>query len=414
MADIKPYELLLKENNDLQVRVAELEETLRAIQSAEVDALVVPTEEGNKLFLMQSTDDAYRLLVEEMQEAAVTVAMDGTIIYCNRCFAHILNYQGESLLSKNINQFLVSRERESFKLFLQEARIQSGISREFSLLNHDHHIIPVHVAANILDLKLVQVICLIITDLTEVKRLEAALLKQEKLQIALDKERELGLLKSRMMERITHEFRTPLTIIQISTETLIHYIDRLTAQQRIDKFNTIQQTNIRLTEMLDEIAMVVTNKIQPINLSTITFNIHHLIQAIVRELEAQFGTPGKFRVEGAGDHIIKGDWELLKLAFLHILRNAVRFSPRDSVVRIHTVVRENSVEVSIIDMGIGMLPDEQIHIFDPFFRGSNMDEIGGLGLGLTIAQRAIQAHHGTIMVESVLKEGSTFRVMLPT
>ncbi len=250
-------------------------------------------------------------------------------------------------------------------------------------------------------------------DITDRKHLEALLLEQEKLQTAFDKERELSQLKSRMMERIGHEFRTPLAIIQLTSDTLARYLDRLTLEQRLTKNQMIKKTVQRITDMLDEIGIVVGDKLSPRSIMKTSLHLKPLCEQIAAELEPQFELPGKYVVNLPDDMTATADSNVLKLGLFHIMRNAARFSPPHSPVVITATRNENQLELSITDSGIGILPDEQPRIFDPFFRGSNLNEVGGLGLGLTIAHDAIEAHKGEITFESVPQQGTTVRITLP-
>jgi len=253
-----------------------------------------------------------------------------------------------------------------------------------------------------------------VSDITEHKRLETILHEKENLQTALEKEFELGLLKTRMMERISHEFRTPLTILQMTGETLVYYYDRLTEAQKNRKISVIKKTNLHLTDMLDEIQLVVTGKLYLSEIHSAPVELNDLCQRIALDLENRFDLPGKFILDMPERIVIDAEYEVLRTALFHIMRNAARFSlPVDSV-HVSLSQQEIGVEIKVVDIGIGILPSEQPRLFEPFFRGSNLDELSGLGLGLTIANAAIQVHKGTIAVESVPEQGTTVKIWLPS
>ncbi|MDX2079028.1 MAG: PAS domain S-box protein [bacterium] len=171
----KPYQQLVQEMNTLQARLAEAEETLRAIYSGEVDALVISTPNGKQVFTLQSADQPYRLFVEEMQQGAVTISRKGIILYCNRYFAEILGYSSNDLVSRPFHQHIFSDEHEQFEAFLQIIVSQGIAHQEFTFYNQQQQAVPVSITANLLQVNQAQVMSLIVTDLRERKRNEETL-----------------------------------------------------------------------------------------------------------------------------------------------------------------------------------------------------------------------------------------------
>ena len=107
------------------------------------------------------------------------------------------------------------------------------------------------------------------------------------------------------------------------------------------------------------------------------------------------------------------DAQVLKNALLHVMRNASRFSKPSTTVNVKLSRDEHNIMLRVTDIGIGVLPQELARVFEPFFRGSNISEISGLGVGLTIARAAIEAHNGTIALESVADQGTTVTINIP-
>jgi len=254
----------------------------------------------------------------------------------------------------------------------------------------------------------------IIRDLTEQIRHRATLVEQERLRTALEKEAELNHLKSHMMDRVAHEFRTPLAIIQATTETLNAYADRLSAERRTAKIGNIRHSIQRLTDMLDEITVAVTDTLIPKELRFVPLDLMALCRTAAVDLAAQAELPGKFKLEGPEMVSVVGDAQVLKDMLAHVMHNAIQYSPADDVAHVYLALDAYGAEVRIIDHGTGILPTDQARIFEPFFRGSNAQDVSGLGLGLTIALEAVEAHHGTIRVESVFGQGTTVTIWLPS
>src|SRR5437660_142397 len=114
---------LLGENDALRTRLEEAEEALRAIRSGEVDALVLPGPGGTEeVYTLKSADHAFRVLVEEMQEGAVVVSEDGSVLYSNRRFAEMVRSPLEEVVGRPLGGFLVAEDEVAFESLLREAR----------------------------------------------------------------------------------------------------------------------------------------------------------------------------------------------------------------------------------------------------------------------------------------------------
>src|SRR3954469_24694552 len=98
---------------DLRAKLAELEETLTAIRSGEVDALIVNGPNGDQVYSLKGAEQPYRAFIEQMGEGAVTLAPEGTILYCNRCFADMLQAPLERLISTNLLDYVVAANRNT-------------------------------------------------------------------------------------------------------------------------------------------------------------------------------------------------------------------------------------------------------------------------------------------------------------
>ncbi len=110
------------EIQELRRRLDEAEDTLRAIRSGEVDALVVSSEEGERVYTLQGADHPYRALIEAMQQGAASLTDDGSILYCNKCFAEMLQRPHEKVIGASVSQFLSASDRMSFEKILRRGR----------------------------------------------------------------------------------------------------------------------------------------------------------------------------------------------------------------------------------------------------------------------------------------------------
>lgn len=171
---------LLDELQELTSRMMEAEETLRAIRGGEVDGLVVSTAEGDRVFTLVGAEHPYRVMVETMNEGAVTLASDGTILYCNQRFADIVKGSLEKVIGSSIYQYLSSTDLQLFKA-LVERGLKGNSKGELALQAGGENSVPVLFSVSSLQrTDMPGAVCMVVTDLTEQKRNEE-MLAEEKL-----------------------------------------------------------------------------------------------------------------------------------------------------------------------------------------------------------------------------------------
>jgi chemotaxis protein methyltransferase CheR len=171
---------LLDELQELTSRLIEAEETQRAILNGEVDCLVVPTAEGDRIFSLSGADHSYRVMVETMNEGAITIAPDGTIIFCNHRFADIVQGSLEKVIGSSINKYISSTDQPLFEKLLEQG-LKGGSRSELSLLTGGERSTPVYLSISALSHSdMPGAACIVVTNLTEQKHNEE-MLAEEKL-----------------------------------------------------------------------------------------------------------------------------------------------------------------------------------------------------------------------------------------
>ncbi|MEG4959930.1 MULTISPECIES: PAS domain S-box protein [unclassified Microcoleus] len=181
-----PLEKLRQEVETLQQQLAEVqerlnvtEETLQAICSGEVDAVVVSTQQGERVFTLQGADYVYQCLVEQMGEGAATVSSEGLILYCNKRLSELLNCSLKNLIGSRLETFIAPKDRKAFLLLLQEVQEKETLTRELSLIAATgNKEVPVKLSLKQFKIDELLVNSIIITDITESKIKEAAKLSQ--------------------------------------------------------------------------------------------------------------------------------------------------------------------------------------------------------------------------------------------
>src|SRR5580692_3236833 len=135
------------QQSKLLVRLKTAEETLRAIQSGEVDALMVSGRRGGQVVSLKGGEPAYRMLVEAMSEGAATLSRNGDLLYCNRRFAELVRRPHEKMIGIAVQSLVAKSERDRFEAFLADGQ-KAVVKGEFNLRFRDGSLLPVHLSLN--------------------------------------------------------------------------------------------------------------------------------------------------------------------------------------------------------------------------------------------------------------------------
>ncbi len=398
------------ELTELRDRLQEAEETLRAIREGRVDALVVREAEtqGEKIYTLASADRPYRIMVEEMGQGAVTLAAEGTILYCNRRFAAILERPVEEVLGAFVHTFVAPASRAAFEALLRQG-VMDGVGRgEVTLTTARGTLVPAYVAATALSEKEGAALCLIVTDLTEQKAAAEAEAANQA--------------KDRFLATLSHELRTPLTPVLAVVSSLEE--DRGLApevQGQLAMMRRNLELEARLIDDMLDLTRVARGKLElrreGVGLRQV---LDHALQTTAHDLEAK-----QLRLAtdlDAADLRLWADAPRLTQVFWNLLHNAAKFTPKGGTITVRCW-REGGAEepggwlnVEVSDTGMGIEPDTLEHIFEAFDQGQPgiTRRFGGLGLGLAISKAIVEMHGGSLAAASSGRDqGATFTVRLP-
>lgn len=248
---------------------------------------------------------------------------------------------------------------------------------------------------------------------TAITNISTIMQTKEALRRALAHEKQLNDLLSRMLSIIEHEFRTPLTIILSAVEMLERYGDRLTAEAKNQRYETIRNLVWHLNDTVADVRDI-SRLDDNSSLQRVTFDVLVFVRQIVHDMGsmAPDGQTIVLEVQAAHDReLVTWDQHLARCILMNLLNNALKYS--QETVRCSLHCEDSLIRLSVADSGIGISEQDQQHIFQAFYRGQNTLESAGVGIGLYVVQRAVQAHAGTIRCESRLGEGTTFTVELP-
>mgnify|MGYP006293016035 FL=1 len=241
---------------------------------------------------------------------------------------------------------------------------------------------------------------------------EEGLIKaKEDITLAYEKQKELNELKSRFVSMISHEYRNPLTVILSSAEILPMITD---PKQREENIHKIKSQVKVMVDLLEDVLMVGRIETNRVNLNEQDINIIEFSESISEEVIVAYKNSHKIKIKtDLNDPEIYTDPKLLRYILTNLLSNAIKYSPDSKAVVLSLEDFNNKLSIKVTDYGIGILPQDQKYIFDPFFRGKNVEKIPGTGYGLSILKGCVETLKGNIKLDSTPGKGSTFEVIIP-
>ena len=233
---------------------------------------------------------------------------------------------------------------------------------------------------------------------------------KDELTKALSKEKELGDLKGRFVSMASHEFRTPLSTILSSASLLSKYSLTEEQDKRDKHIQRIKSTVTNLTNILNEFLSIGKMEDGKIIANNVHFNLKEFIYGLCNEMNGILKPKQKLLCVHTGDADVFLDSSLLKNILINLLSNAIKFSAENSIIRINSELKNDTIKICVKDEGIGMSDDDKKHLFERFFRGANATNIQGTGLGLHIVGKYIELMDGNIIIKSKLEKGTEISI----
>jgi len=237
---------------------------------------------------------------------------------------------------------------------------------------------------------------------------------EQSMMRALEQEKELNLLKSSFISMASHELRTPMTMIRTCVELLQNYNNELTQEKRNQYFDRIKSAIHQITHLLDEVLLLGSTKSGGLRFQPQPLDL----EAFCRELSdaMQFGSNSRHSIsltfQGTCTQT-EMDTDLLRYILTNLLSNAIKYSPEGGNITFTVNCQDDFATFQIKDQGIGIPPKDQPHLFETFYRCTNVGSIKGTGLGLAIVKKCTELHQGQIRVSSEPCKGTTFTLTLP-
>jgi PAS domain S-box-containing protein len=429
------------EISELRQRLAAAEETLEAIRNGAVDALVVSGSKGDQVFTLTSAEKPYRLLIEAMNEGALNVLSNGTILYCNSRFAEMVKTPIEKVMGASLTQFIEARQLSLLKEMLRSLP-PSGAKAEFNLAeaNHDGLAVPALLSLRPLDVDGARVISIVATDLSDRKRHEEWLRHQnaelerrvaertaeltqanEDLQVAKAKltedahnlekviaQRTVALQESvnsleQFCYTIAHDLRAPLRTMHGFSSALLEDFAPSLDKTAHDYARRIVGAAARMDEQIR--ALLVYGRLNSADMPLVETDLTAMFEQL-RQTE-EFRT-AQIEVQQPLPKILANP-TALRQVLENLVANAIKFVAPGVTSKLQISAEANAewVRVSIQDNGIGIDSKYHQRIFRVFERAAS-NNYPGTGIGLAIVQKGVERMGGKVGVESAPGKGSRF------
>jgi signal transduction histidine kinase/DNA-binding NarL/FixJ family response regulator len=393
-----PESLPTEQIKRLTERLAEAEETLRAVRSGEVDAFIVQGPQGEQIYSLRSAEQPYRNLIEDMLEGAAILTTDGDVVYCNRRFAELIAVPLEEVVGGALERFISSAERTAYR-----TQLAAGCGkRRMQLKTAAGRVVDVLLSFTTSVSDGVERRNLIITDLSELLDLQSS----------RDRAEQQSQAKDEFMAMLAHELRNPLSAITAAVQVLeAAQGNEVTAARARFIIGRQAQHLSRLVDDLLDVGRVITGKIV-LERRAIDFS------DLVRRTVAVFTERESLHeLEITADPAwIEGDAVRIEQIVSNIIGNAIKYTPPGGKIAVCLSVEEDEAVLRVQDTGLGIAPELLPRVFDLFVQGERtLDRAqGGLGIGLTLVQRLVKLHRGTVSASSDgAGRGSIFTVRFP-
>jgi PAS domain S-box-containing protein len=397
-----------------------LREMIRQLRPVEPEKL----RESGLAAIIGSSEDAiisraeamFRGLLEAAPDGMVIVDSAGLIVLVNRQTEEMFGYVREELLAQPVEMLVPKRLRDRHPSHRHRYSVDPqvrpmGGGRELYAARKDGVEFPVEILLSPLTVESEMIVSAAIRDVTERKKTEQALQRALTTERETERLRDLDRLKDEFLSTVSHELRTPLTVILGLAEvsrgsTATDREDRLELLERI--FASASDMHAMVEQLLDYSRLEagkVLLEIRPLPLR----------DAIVRCIDLACGVLGARRtsVDAPDGLEVQADEHGFERILMNLLTNAVKYSPRDSTVRVAAKAENGIAAISVQDEGVGIPVAERAQIFERFYRGSQRSGGRGTGVGLAVVRRYVELLGGSVSVESELGGGSTFRFTLP-
>lgn len=362
---------------------------------------------------LENTNKRINAIIQNVANGIITMDENGLIETLNPAAEHIFMVTAAQVIDKPITELF--QHPYSYLTFTELVEhIKRNPEYEFTGLRHNGESFPMSLSISRIGSNGNSFFTIIVVDLTGRKRIESAVLEKEKMEIELNKERELREFKNRFIGLMSHELRTPLASIRLSSDLLNTYADRISIEDRTNYLENINLQVEYLSGLFKDMIEISRSEVRDFEYNPAGLELISFCKTIINQFRLNHDKDYCIKFETHQPELVASlDSKLLRHMISNLISNAIKYSPSGGEVRIALDLVDSMIMLSISDDGIGIPKEDQTMLFEPFHRARNVDNLPGSGLGLSIVKQAVDKHNGSIAVDSDVNQGTTFIVKLP-
>ena len=386
-----------------------------------------------------------KAIIENAIDGIITIDERGNVETINPSACKLFQYAQEEVIGKNISILMPQPYRKDHDGYIHRYQHTGephiiGIGREVIGLKKDGTTFPFRLGVSEVQYSGRKIYTGFIHDISREKEAEEQLKEyaahleeeverrtiwlkntvtalqeaKEEVSMSLEKEKELGQLKSRFVSMASHEFRTPLSAVQLSASLIEKYAQPFDNENIRKHVNKIKNAVGNLTTILNDflsLEKLEAGKVEP---ACISFDLVKLSEEITEEMKMIAKQNQNIIYQHTGTtSVVNLDPNLLKNCILNLIANAIKYSGENTFIEFNTEINDHNCIVTIRDNGIGIPEADQKHLFEAFFRAHNTGNIPGTGLGLNIVARYAKLMKGKVNFNSQLNKGTLFTITFP-
>jgi PAS domain S-box-containing protein len=348
---------------------------------------------------LEISEEKYRFIAENTSDLVVQHQFNGIVKYISNNCGRITGYSAEELLDKDPYQFIHPDD------------IQEIVTKHNNILNLRNEVITFRFLKKNQEYVWFETSVKIIRDSadyvigiqTSSRDITQRLKYQEEVKLALEKQSELNDLKSGFVTMASHQFRTPLSVIYSNIELLNLKVNQSINKKEIKTITGRITSEVdRMTELMNNILLFGENESNKLKIDLKKIAFSEFIERVIETYYQNEKDGRKLIVSTIGtEQKIETDERLLIHILTNLISNAFKYSKGCQNPELLITYLDHNYTIEIIDYGIGILPEENKHLFKSFFRGSNTSNIKGSGLGLIVAKQFTELLKGTINIQSI-------------
>ncbi len=379
-----------KVNVDSQDEIGDLAVTFNTM-AEKLEILIHEKDAANQKIL--ETSKYLDTIISGSHDGINVIDSNGRFEFCNRAFFEIGGYEEKDLIGKHF-MTIIPADHHNFMLERWK-EVQKGMGKpyETQIISKDGSLRDLMVSHKDIVVGGGAKYVVVIKDVTELKKLDE--------------------MKSNIISNISHELRTPMTIMRGFTELAIHEADPVKRNEFLEKsINAIDKQN----QMIQDLLEIAISESGPIKLNYENVNLNDVLDTSLKIVKQKARLKDITIITSLEKDLqVKADSQQLAYALTKLLDNAVKFNEKGGTVEVKSRYTDGHFEILVRDTGIGIYTNDQDKIFEKFYQADSTTtrNYGGSGVGLTITRHIIEAHGGKIRVESELGVGTTFFITLP-